>query len=400
VSQHRRIGVTALGDPRDPRTWSGCAAALVPALERQGLEVVGIDAGARRVRGSPWALHYHARRWRHSPPSARRDLGLQRLLTAPGYRSDYHWDLRLRQHRAHRVARVARHADLDVLLHLAPNAIGADPIPGVRELAYLDATWASQTRHRVPGGEARYPAALVEEGTAFERRSHARLEHVFAMGGWLVDEFAALGVAPERMTNVGTGIVGGDHDLALDPVPGRMLIAVKDMVEERGVTTAVEAVQRARRVRHDLTLVVVGHPSYPERFGHLPGVEAHGYVGRGQLDEELDRASLLVLPASYQAWGMIFVEALAARTPVVALDRLATPEITESGSFGFLVEEQDPDLVAAAVLDAFSDLPRLRKMGEEGRRSVLDRFSWEAVAATMAGVIEQGDARRAAVAGP
>lgn len=192
---------------------------------------------------------------------------------------------------------------------------------------------------------------------------------------------------------VGTGIMNGDMDLGRSPSPGRMLTVVKDMAEERGVTATVEAFSRARQVRADLQLVLIGNPTFPHRFGGVPGVEAHGYVPRAQLDDEIDRASLLVMPAAYQSWGMIYLEALAARTPVLALNRLGIPEITEDGAFGFLVESQDPEAVAGAMLDAFSDPARLVKMGEQGRRSVVDRFSWDGIAAKMAAVIVEGDHR-------
>jgi glycosyltransferase involved in cell wall biosynthesis len=360
-------------------------------LERQGCEVIGIDAGLRRWHGLPWAVRYHVRRWWHAPLRAKLDLRLQRTLLSEGYRADFHWDLRLRERRAGRALAEVRRSGASTVLHCTPNALSREAPTGIRQVAYLDATWTSQTRHRRPGGEGRYPSRLVEEGDAHDRASHAHLEHVFAMGAWLVDEFADLGVSRERITNVGTGIMHGDRDHQERSVPGRMLVAVKDLVDERGVPTAVAALEVARRTDPSLHLVVVGNAAAARRFGDAPGVEAHGYVGRETLDRVLDEAALLVLPASYQAWGMVFLEAMDSGIPVLALDRFAAPEITEDGALGFLVDEQDPEQVAAAMLDAFSDEERLEKLGRAGQRSVRRRFSWDGVAAKMAAVITQVD---------
>jgi glycosyltransferase involved in cell wall biosynthesis len=383
--------VVALGDPRSPRTWSGCPVALVAALERQGWDVIGIDAGLRGWHCLPWAVRYHVRRWWHSPLRAKLDLRLQRTLVSEGYRSDFHWDLRLRERRARRALAAVRRSGATTVLHCTPNALSREAATGIRQLAYLDATWTSQTRHRRPGGGGRYPARLVEEGDAHDRASHAYLEHVFTMGQWLVDELTAVGVPLARISNVGTGIVNGDRAHHERSVPGRMLTVVKDLVDERGVPTAVAALEVARRTDPSLHLVVVGNAAAARRFGDVPGVEAPGYVARSVLDRLLDEASLLVLPASYQAWGMVFLEAMDAGVPVLALDRFAAPEITEDGSLGFLVDEQDPEQVATAMLDAFSDQHRLAKLGRAGQRSVRRRFSWDGVAAKMAAVITQVD---------
>lgn len=390
ASSGTRLAVVALGDPRSPRTWSGCPAALVSALERRGIDVVGIDAGTHGLARLPWFLRYHLRRWWHSPRRAKFDLRLQRALLGEGCRADFHWDLRLRERRARRALDLVRRSGATTVLHCASGAIPGRPPEGIRQFAYLDATWTSQTRHRRPGGEGRHPTRMVEEGAAHERASFAGLAHVFAMGAWFESELEAAGVGPDRITNVGTGIVRGSSTTDVStPVPGRMLIVVKDLIDERGVPTAVEALQIARRRDPRLHLVVVGSARAARRFGGTPAVEVHGYVDRPTLDRLLGDASLLVLPASYQAWGMVFLEAMDAGRPVLALDRFAAPEITEDGSLGFLVDDQDPEAVAAAMLDAFSDDERLHKVGEDARRSVRRRFSWDDVAATVAAVVDQ-----------
>lgn len=385
-----RIGVVSTGDPRSTRTWSGAPAALVAALEAQGLEVVGIDAGTHGWRRAPFAARYHARRWWRSPASAKVDLALQRRLLEPGLRSDLHWDLRLRARRSRRAVRRARAAGLDTVLHCTPNAIWDVPVPGLRQLAYLDATWSAQATGRVPGGPGRYPPALVEEGRAAEARTHPALDHLFVQGAWLLEHLAELGVDPARTSVVGTGIANQARTVRAPKVPGRMLVVVKDLEDERGVTTTVEAFRIAHRARPDLELVLVGQASYVERYGAQPGIVARPFVTRAELDRLLDECRLLVMPAAYQVWGMIYLEAMAAGAPILALDRLAVPEITEDGAHGFLVSRQDPAEVAAAMLDAFSDERRLAKMGEAARRSVRARFSWDRVAAKMAAVIDGG----------
>lgn len=384
----RRVGVVAVGDPRSPRTWSGLCRWAVGSLEAQGIEVVGIDAGVHGRDRLPAAVRHHGRRWWWSPMVAKVDLRLQRRLLQPSRVSDLHWDLRLRERRAG-IARAAAEAEgLDTVLHLTANALSRERWPGVRQVAYIDATWHSQTLERIPGGAGRFPAHLVEEGVAHEREAFGRLDHVFTMGEWLVPEVELLGVPTDRITSVALGMRNRDTDLGHDPEPGRLLLVAKDSGDERGVPLAVEAVARARRRRPDLHLVLAGDETYVRRFEGTLGIEPHGPLTPEEVDEQLDRASLLVNLSACQTWGAINVEAMNARTPVVALDRFAIPEITEGGRLGFVVDEQDPQMVADVLVDAVSDEGRLRAMGEAARASVRARFSWENTVAPIVEAME------------
>jgi len=360
----------------------------VAQLESQGVEVVGIDAGTPGNRRLPWLLRYHVRRWWHSPLAAKVDVALQRTLLSRGYRADFHWDLALREHRARDAVAAVRAAGVDTVVHMTANALSSAPQPGLRQVAYVDATWASQTGHRLPGGPGRYPEALVAEGGAHEREAYSHLDHVFTMGEWLIDVVADLGVPRARITNVGTGLRNRDTDLGHEPEPHRMLLVAKDMEVERGLPAAVEALRIARRREPDLVLVLVGDPRYAERFGGKPGVEAHTFLSPQEMDAQLDRASLLVNPSTYQTWGQINIEAMNARTPVLALDRFAIPEITEGGRLGFVVAELDPEQIAEAMLKAFADPVALLALGEQGRASVRARYAWEDFAASVLAVLE------------
>lgn len=389
----RPIGVVAVGDPRAQSTWSGAGRWIVPALERRGHEVVGVDAGTHGWARLPWAARYHARRWWRSPPAAKVDLRLQRRLLGPTRVSDLHWDLALRARRARHAERALRAAGVGRALHLTANALPRHRPAGLRQVVYLDATWASQTLERIPGGPGRYPPSLVAEGVAYERDAFAGVDHVFVQAAWLVDHLAELGVGRDRITAVGTGLRNVERDAPDPPEPARLLLVAKDSPDERGVPLALAALERARGRRRDLCLVVVGHPEYPRRFGHLPGVEAHGYLTPDEVDEQVVRASLLVNLSACQTWGTINGEAMNLRTPILALDRFAIPEITDGGRLGFVVPGADPgpDEVAKVLLDALADRERLRRMGEQARASARARFSWDAMAAAFADALGLGD---------
>jgi alpha-maltose-1-phosphate synthase len=105
-------------------------------------------------------------------------------------------------------------------------------------------------------------------------------------------------------------------------------------------------------------------------------------------------AAVFVCPSVYEPFGIINLEAMACETAVVASAVGGIPGIVENGKTGFLVpfeaqggggvEPEDPDGfsrdLAAAVTSLLDDPSKRDEMGRLGRRRVLEKFSWQAIA--------------------
>jgi starch synthase len=98
-------------------------------------------------------------------------------------------------------------------------------------------------------------------------------------------------------------------------------------------------------------------------------------------------------PSVYEPFGIINLEAMACKAPVVASAVGGILEVVVQDETGLLVPfEPDPVTTFAANPDAFArdlaagiatllaDPGRARKMGEAGRRRVEEKFAWEAIA--------------------
>jgi glycogen synthase len=105
-------------------------------------------------------------------------------------------------------------------------------------------------------------------------------------------------------------------------------------------------------------------------------------------------ATVFCCPSIYEPFGIINLEAMACGTPVVATAVGGIPEVVADGETGFLVDaglsEQPPhdpvdaDGLARSLADAINrfgaDPDLKRRMGEAGRRRVVETFSWEMIA--------------------
>jgi len=104
-------------------------------------------------------------------------------------------------------------------------------------------------------------------------------------------------------------------------------------------------------------------------------------------------AAVFCCPSVYEPFGIINLEAMACRAPVVASATGGILEVVVDGETGYLVPfEQDPvtsfplqpekfskDL-AAKISELLSDPARAKRFGEAGRKRVEQTFSWSAIA--------------------
>lgn len=90
---------------------------------------------------------------------------------------------------------------------------------------------------------------------------------------------------------------------------------------------------------------------------------------------------VVVHPSLTEAFCQTVVEALAAGAPLVTTNVAAAPEVVTDGVTGLLVPPADPAALAAAVMRLYRDAAAARQMADEGRRSVVDRFTLDRMVA-------------------
>ena len=106
----------------------------------------------------------------------------------------------------------------------------------------------------------------------------------------------------------------------------------------------------------------------------------------------LASADLFVLPSHSEGFSMAILEALAAGLPVVISKQCNFPEVSEHDA-GFVVEPNDA-AVTEAISTLLSDDQLRTRMGHNGRNLVREKYTWPAIAASMAGLYRKLVARQ------
>jgi alpha-maltose-1-phosphate synthase len=146
-------------------------------------------------------------------------------------------------------------------------------------------------------------------------------------------------------------------------------------------------------------VIVASSPDTPEiaaEVNELVGrVRAEGrnlvwidhFIPREDLIHLHSHATVFVCPSVYEPFGLVILEAMACETAVVASRVGGIPEIVVEGETGYLVDldADRPREFATALAEKISllldDPGRAHEMGLAGRRRVIERFGWPAIAA-------------------
>ncbi len=100
-----------------------------------------------------------------------------------------------------------------------------------------------------------------------------------------------------------------------------------------------------------------------------------GHVDDDVYRSALSAAEILVLPSEYEAFGIVLLEAAAAATPVIGTRVGGIPEAMSDGKNGFLVDYNNPALLADKISSLIGDKKLCKELGNHGR-IFSKRFSW------------------------
>lgn len=107
-------------------------------------------------------------------------------------------------------------------------------------------------------------------------------------------------------------------------------------------------------------------------------IDVLGYVTRTEIEALYRRARIFAFPSLDEGFGMPVLEAMANSVPVITSRRSALPEV--AGDAALLVNPEDPEEIAAALVRLASDEALCDDLARRGRARAL-QFSWESALA-------------------
>jgi glycosyltransferase involved in cell wall biosynthesis len=179
-------------------------------------------------------------------------------------------------------------------------------------------------------------------------------------------------------------------------VPGRIVAMASADAPMKGIATLLEAFAKLRTER-EVELLLVTRPTPGGRTEQLIdrlGIAEHVTFVSGISDTELvevmGSAEVACVPSLYEGFSLPTAELMACETPLVVSRAGAIPEVVgPDGLCADLVPPGDVGELERALAAMLDDPERRARMGQAGRRRVLETFSWRAVAEATAAAYEE-----------
>ena len=175
------------------------------------------------------------------------------------------------------------------------------------------------------------------------------------------------------------------------PAQQGLILTVGRLVARKGHIFLIEAMSRLRNhPQAHLVIVGEGHerPALEEavsRLGLTDRVELTGRISDEALNRLYQDCHLFVLPAivdsagDTEMLGMVSLEAMRYRKPVIATRVGGINDIVQDGETGILVGQRDPDALASAISHLLEDDALAQHLGQAGYESARRRFAWPAI---------------------
>lgn len=372
---------------RDPRTtWSHTPWSLREALlQRQGTALTDVHLTMptwRKLWLKGWHITRHQQRWisgwGHSPLVYR----------------DYNASMRQQ----------LSAATVDAVLEIGDWGDAQVPSFVYQDYSYLhleedvarNGYWTPQFDY--------HSERMLRKRIGLQRRTIGRHAGIMSMSAWDAQQLVSTGlVDPARVhvvppaINVSAAVQQrrpAQHDVRSEDTEAtaerRVVFVGRDpwrFVTVKAGDVLIDAVRRVRDGGINARLVIVG-PSWLPIPGDLPSwITLVPDATFRQVQQELERAAVLCMPSTFEAYGIAFLEALAAGIPVIGRNAFAMPEFIRHGDNGLLLSAAGGAQELAELLHQVLSDPTFQQRAQAQASSVRDRYSWDRVADDMVRII-------------
>ena len=187
------------------------------------------------------------------------------------------------------------------------------------------------------------------------------------------------------------------------PEDATVVACVSRLVARKGQDQLVEVWPQVQRRHCDAWLLLVGEGPLDRRLARRveragPGqrIVLTGAVPWEQLPEAHAAADLFAMPCrtrwgglDVEGLGIVYLEAQATGVPVLVGRSGGAPETLSDPRAGEIVDGRDAGALRGALDGWLSSPARRAAAAEPARRSVVERYAWDAIAADLTGILDE-----------
>ncbi len=166
------------------------------------------------------------------------------------------------------------------------------------------------------------------------------------------------------------------------------ILFLGNVMGRKGLHTLLEAVKDLKsKVVVDVVGSLSAEPEYAKQIqsfiadNHLSSfVFLHGALNNEPLKQKIQNAHVLVVPSSYEGFGIVYLEGMGFGLPAIGTTAGAASEAIEDGVTGFLIQPGDSHSLATKLQLMNEKRDLLIQMSLAARRRYLAQPKWEQTA--------------------
>jgi glycosyltransferase involved in cell wall biosynthesis len=197
-------------------------------------------------------------------------------------------------------------------------------------------------------------------------------------------------ITPDRVQTIYNGLdmaIWSEAPKSVNPTDKLLVTTIGNIRHVKGHDIFIKAAAAIVLQFPHVCFSIAGGVLEPDYFKELQALirtlnlEDHFHFAGGvtNLHEHLSAANIFVLPSRSEGFSNAIVEAMAASLPVVATNVGGNAEAVQNGVTGFIVPSEDPQALAAAIMQLLSDPVKSATMGAAGKQRVAERFTIDAM---------------------
>lgn len=197
-------------------------------------------------------------------------------------------------------------------------------------------------------------------------------------------------ICPNGINIIDSGIEDNSSELHVynkDLAQTPRLLFLSNLIESKGVIVLLDALKILMERGFSFQCDFVGGETkeidakrFAEEVNNRGLNRVAFYKGKKYGKEKwsvFKQSDIFVFPTYYEneTFGLVILEAMAHRLPVVTTNEGGIPDIVVHGKNGFISERKNPESLADCIAVLLNDKNLRRKMGDEGYRILKERFT-------------------------
>jgi len=174
----------------------------------------------------------------------------------------------------------------------------------------------------------------------------------------------------------------------------KVVLFAGKLTPQKGVYYLVKA---AKDIKGDVYIIGDGpEKKNLEDFAYkmkLKNVHFMGYMGdekKKEFEEFYYRADVFVAPSVWdEPLGLVIIEAMACKTPVIATRKGGIPLAVKNGINGLLIRPRSSRQIAEACNKLLLNSALRQRLGENARKTVKEKFTWDTIAKKYVRIYQQ-----------